>query len=499
MPIDFSFIQGAMPQVPENKPVQTNDDVNKANVTLRVDADCFLLCDGEFTEIELTAGKLTKVKLPIGQHLLEFVDVSNPKLKIEQAVDWPEEGKSYLVLVDGLEVKISQAHQIEAEKRKEEAERKAKAEAEKKAKEEAERKAIAETERKRKEAEIAAARKKVTYFVKITSITNSTLAMMTTRTIFGWSLAEFSEQTAKLPILIKTSNSKSEIAELSTKLSEGGFGVNISAKNGLGESVEIPKQEKPVKNIHLEQKNDTPLKITNLKKTISVHGVSFNMIGVKAGTFLMGSTQNQVSKFPALRDSIPQHEVTITKDYYLGETLVTQALWKCVMGNNPSKYKGDNRPVDSVSWADAQEFIKKLSALTHEIFRLPTEAEWEFAARGGIKCKNFVYAGSNDVDDVAWCYQHNETKETHPVAQKSPNELGLYDMSGNVFEWCQDHFEKYSDAPSVDPQDPNPKSKNGHVYRGGAFSSSNSLCVVSARCYTICDPSGEYYGLRLAI
>ena len=165
-----------------------------------------------------------------------------------------------------------------------------------------------------------------------------------------------------------------------------------------------------------------------------VNGVKFRMIAVEGGSFMMGATPEQGDA--ARENEKPAHKVTVD-DFYIGETEVTQKLWFAVMGNNPSYFQDDdgNRPVENVSWNDAQEFIKGLNEITGRQFRLPFEAEWEYAARGGRKTTNKMYAGSDDLSKVAW-YVDNSGNCTHLVAEKLPNELGLYGMSGNVWEWC---------------------------------------------------------------
>lgn len=245
----------------------------------------------------------------------------------------------------------------------------------------------------------------------------------------------------------------------------------------------------------------------------SVNGVSFKMIAVEGGTFMMGATPEQGSE--AYADDKPAHQVTLS-GYSIGEMQVTQALWRAVMGNNPSYFKGNDLPVEQVSWNDCQEFINQLNKLTESHrpagreFRLPTEAEWEFAARGGNKSNHTKYAGSNDVDAVAW-YDGNSSGasswlgkvfssgKTQPVGQKLPNELGLYDMSGNVYESCQDYYDKkyYRKPPSMDPC--NNSKTNYHVYRGGSWSTNEVNCRVSYRDYST--PEFAYYnlGFRLAL
>ena len=225
--------------------------------------------------------------------------------------------------------------------------------------------------------------------------------------------------------------------------------------------------------------------------TITVNGVSFEMIRVEAGTFTMGATSEQDS---ARNDEYPTHRVTLTKNYYLGKTEVTQALWKAVMGSNPSYYKGNNKPVESVSWDDCQTFIKKLNAATGKNFRLPTEAEWEFAARGGNKSGHYQYSGSNNLSEVAW---YDGRNGTHNVALKHPNELGLYDMSGNVWEWCQDWYGDYSSGSQTNPTGPN--SGANRVVRGGSWHIYAGDCRSSRRYLNGPDDCSSYLGLRLAL
>jgi len=207
-----------------------------------------------------------------------------------------------------------------------------------------------------------------------------------------------------------------------------------------------------------------------------VNGVEFKMIYVEGGTFMMGATIEQGNE--VYEDEMPIHKVSLS-DYYIGETVVTQELWKAVMGNNPSRFKGDgNLPVERVSWYDAQEFVAKLSRLTGRAFRLPTEAEWEYSARGGKKSRGYKYSGSDNIDEVAW-YDDNSGGETHPVKGKKANELGLYDMSGNVWEWCNDWFGDYSGEAQNNPQGPNTGSSR--VNRGGSWYGDAKYCRVSLR------------------
>ncbi|MBQ7238667.1 MAG: SUMF1/EgtB/PvdO family nonheme iron enzyme [Bacteroidales bacterium] len=228
-------------------------------------------------------------------------------------------------------------------------------------------------------------------------------------------------------------------------------------------------------------------------QTITVNGVTFKMIFVKGGTFKMGATREQ--GIDADDDEKPAHSVTLS-DYSIGQTEVTQALWKAVMGSNPSYFKGDNLPVEQVSWNDCQEFIKKLNQLTGKTFRLPTEAEWEYAARGGNKSKGYKYSGSNAIRDVAWYYGNCGSK-THDVATKQPNELGLYDMSGNVWELCQDWKGSYSSTSQTNPV--GPSFGSFRVNRGGSWIDNSFCCRVSCRRNFKPDYSYYFLGLRLVL
>ena len=228
-------------------------------------------------------------------------------------------------------------------------------------------------------------------------------------------------------------------------------------------------------------------------KTYTVNGVTFKMVAVAGGTFTMGATSEQGSD--AYNSEKPAHQVTLS-DYWIGETEVTEGLWTAVMGSNPSYYnKGDIYPVEYVTWNDCQTFISKLNSLTGETFRLPTEAEWEFAARGGTQSQGYKYSGSNTIGDVAWYYD-NSGNAKHPVATKAANELGLYDMSGNVWEWCQDWYGSYSSGAQTDPT--GPTTGSGRVKRGGSWDDDAGNCRVSNRYFHTPSRRISYLGLRLA-
>lgn len=242
-------------------------------------------------------------------------------------------------------------------------------------------------------------------------------------------------------------------------------------------------------------------------RSFTVKGVEFTMVAVEGGRFMMGAT-------PELEDEAagrekPAHQVTLD-GFLIGQTQVTQALWRAVMGDNPSDNKGDNLPVESVNWNECQRFITKLNQATGEHFRLPTEAEWEFAARGGNKSRHTKYAGSNDIDAVAWYEGNSNTSsswwgktfsggKSQPVAQKAPNELDIYDMSGNVWEWCQDWYDEnyYNQSPSENPC--NDTEGSCRVIRGGSFNNYDRLCRVAGRSGRGSGIIDNYLGFRLAL
>ena len=221
--------------------------------------------------------------------------------------------------------------------------------------------------------------------------------------------------------------------------------------------------------------------------TISIpvkNGISIEMVRVGAGIFMMGATSEMQNSYDGEK---PVHQVTLTNDYYMGKYEVTQALWQAVMGSNPSYFKGDDLPVEQVSWNDCQDFISKLNAMTGKRFRLPSEAEWEYAARGGKKSRGYQYSGSNTLGNVAW-YEGKSGSKTHAVGTKQPNELGIYDMTGNVWEWCQDWDGSYSSSPQTNPT--GAASGSRRVIRGGCWDYSAGYCGT---------PGIRYYGLGLRL
>ena len=237
-------------------------------------------------------------------------------------------------------------------------------------------------------------------------------------------------------------------------------------------------------------KAECQIKVGGSDNEFTVNGVTFKMIAVEGGTFQMGSNDAGSDS-----DEQPVHQVTLSS-FSIGETEVTQELWQAVMGSNPSYFKGNKLPVETVSWNDCQTFITKLNELTGKTFRLPTEAEWEYAARGGNQSKGYIYSGSITIDDVAW-YNSNSSGATHPVAQKVPNELGIYDMSGNVWERCQDWYGNYSSASQTNPT--GPTSGSDRVERGGSWGEDARSCRVANRYDNDPTSTSSSLGFRLAL
>ena len=229
-------------------------------------------------------------------------------------------------------------------------------------------------------------------------------------------------------------------------------------------------------------------------ETITVNGVAFEMVKVGGGSFMMGCTPEQDSE--ASSNEAPVHRVTLST-YYIGQTEVTQELWQAVMGSNPSNFTDDPQcPVERVTWDDCQAFVAQLSQLTGKTFRLPTEAEWEFAACGGNKSQGYTYAGSNDLDEIAW-FNDNSESATHPVGLKKANELGLYDMTGNVYEWCSDRYGLYPETPETDPV--GPETGSSKIYRGGGWQALAKNCRNTRRNYFAPGVVRNYMGLRLVM
>ena len=217
--------------------------------------------------------------------------------------------------------------------------------------------------------------------------------------------------------------------------------------------------------------------------------LSIEMVFVEGGTFTMGSPSGGYD------NERPTRQVTLGS-FNIGKYPVTQGQWEAVMDKNPSSFlNGDDYPVERVSWNEVQTFISKLNAATGKNYRLPTEAEWEYAARGGNRSREYVYSGGNNVDSVAW-HSGNSGGRTRPVAAKAPNELGIFDMSGNVWEWCSDVYEIYPSVAQTDPQ--GPSDGKYRVYRGGGWGNAAGYCRITSRYFYVPSNRGYDIGFRLA-
>ncbi len=296
---------------------------------------------------------------------------------------------------------------------------------------------------------------------------------------------EWTSVTSNSTWQINSEFDKSENSEIHTERSSAAIMLVLDCSSSLGSQFSTAQSNAKgfIKTLYDASVNDPtlPEQPNSGKQTFTVNGISFNMIQVNGGTYQMGSNDGYSNERPV-------HSETIAT-FSIGETEVTQALWQAVMFSNPSKFIGNNLPVEQVSWDDCQRFISKLNQLTGARFRLPTEAEWEYAARGGDKSNGYTYSGSNTIGDVAW-YDGNSGSKTHLVAQKQSNELGIFDMSGNVWEWCSDNWsENYS----------SPRNSTFRVNRGGSWYITAAICRVANRnCYPP-DSRLDFVGLRLAL
>lgn len=265
-------------------------------------------------------------------------------------------------------------------------------------------------------------------------------------------------------------------------------GLFTSCKNTNNEKAELTNRNQ------LEISTDLSSKLTNGQRIkITIEGVDLIMIGVEGGEFEMGASAEQIAD--ASESEFPSHKVRLN-GYYISETEISQLLWEKIMGENPSRNKGEKLPVEMVCWEDCNRFLKRLNSVSGRNFRLPTEAEWEYAARGGNLSQGYKYAGSDSIEDVSW-YCDNSMSSTHDVGTKKPNELGIYDMSGNVWEWCSDRYKKY------DPDTLNNSSEitdgKYRLLRGGCWYSNAESCRVSYRHFIIPEYWNNYGGIRLVL
>lgn len=425
-----------------------------ATLVLRCDADCFALCDGALIAT-LKAGQISKAEIQTGQHLIEFQSEEFSKEKIELIVGVPDVGKSYLAIGEGLAKKVDENKEVT------------------------------------KEMMINGCQGTYTGHLKDGKPSGvGTFAYADGRCYKG----EFVDGKFKGNGIFTWPDGGRYEGEWAGLMNGRGVYTWPDGSRYEGEWANDKKHGKGVyitaQGNRCEQVWEEGCLIFG-NQTFTVNGVQFTMVAVEGGTFTMGATSEQDSD--AEEDEKPAHKVTLS-DYYIGQTEVTQALWKAVMGSNPSNHKGDNFPVECVSWNDCQEFIQKLNQLTGKQFRLPTEAEWEYAARGGRKSRGYKYAGGILIASVAWYYDNSGG--THPVATKQANELGVYDMSGNVWEWCSDWYGDYQSSSQSDPQ--GPSSGFCRVLRGGSCDFNAGRCRVSSRHNFIPDFRCKFLGLRLS-
>lgn len=287
-----------------------------------------------------------------------------------------------------------------------------------------------------------------------------------------------------------------------TKPGYASVSQRVTVSENASASVDVKMQKGEMKNSQIDESalsvsaiNLTPnwsASVTPSQRAV-LEKLIANMVKVEGSTFTMGATPEQGND--AYEYERPAHQVTLS-DYYIGRYEVTQKEWQAVMGDNPSKFYGDNLPVDYVSWDDCQDFTNKLNQLTGLKFRLPTEAEWEFAARGGKQSKGYKYSGSDNAKNIAW-YEKNSGSKTHQVGTKEPNELGIYDMSGNVGEWCGDWYGRYSSSAQTNPT--GPSSGSYRVLRGGSWYLYARFCRVYSRVSG--DPLDRFYasGFRVVL
>ena len=247
---------------------------------------------------------------------------------------------------------------------------------------------------------------------------------------------------------------------------------------------------------------ETSVAPTPTEEPITIPGLNLDMMAIPAGTFVMGSPNDEEGRDDG---EGPRTTVTITKPFWLGKTEVTQSQWKAVMGNNPSRFKGDDLPVEQVSWNDAVAFCEKLNEVARDTlpdgyhYTLPTEAQWEYACRAGTTTRFYYGDDDNQLGNYAW-YHDNKSLKTQPVGEKLPNGWGLYDIHGNVWEWCLDWYDKdyYRVSPEINPEGPQGPLKM-KVLRGGSWVNSIEGVKVVNRARNLPHIKNEIYGFRTAL
>lgn len=410
---------------------------------IRVDRKCTLFIDDEYFQ-DIEANKLTKISLPKGEYLRKVVDLEDENVYTETEIQLIDGSKLDDIQLNDL---FQSAVRIKTERAEEE-------------KRKIVERAHQDKERLRKEKELQ-------------------------------------EKIAQAEAAQKALEEKMRLTE--EKMRQVEENARQAEKHRLAEKQALPRMN--VNNVNVNSnlvQTDAATKVlenSNNRLDFIVNGIPFSMIRVEGGTFMMGAISRQ--RVDAFNRELPVREVTLST-YYIGETLVTQELWMAVMDSNPSYFNSDlKNPVEQVSWEDCQVFIQKLNQITGNKFRLPTEAEWEFAARGGINSLGYKYSGSNQIKEVAWQQVPNEEGKTHPVGLRRPNELGVYDMSGNVWEWCNDWFGAYIVDELVNPH--GPKTGNVRVCRGGCWHSHERYCCVFFRSFRAPHENTNYIGLRLVM
>ena len=490
----------------DNSNAGSNNDKGKVNLTVRVDADCQVVCDGDFLFLA-NANQIVKDKAPIGQHLLNFTSLDYPEATIEKIVDFPVEGNNYLIVVNELKEKVEllqkeKEAEKQAKQRTEELERQ-KIEMEKERELELDKAMTLFKDANYKSAvelfekhidylnseqhnTYSESLKHCLYTVVLEKIENKIQVVNLIKNRLGLDLKEANDFVASVPIIIKKKVPRDEAEALKKAFEDVGAIVSVE-----------------------EHENKGILIVAN--------GVPFQMIHVKGGTYIFGRHWFINGEGKKLISQTCFVRKVSVNDFHIGECVVTQILWKAVMGSEPT-YKGgwtneigrgDSYPAYRVTWNDCQEFIRKLNKLTGRRFRLPTEAEWEFAARGGNLSCDYEYSGGYDENRVAW-YNGNSGEKIHNVGELDENELGLYDMSGNVNEWCADWYDEIEDNQDSRDREierlliaiENPKGPvtgSERVIRGGSYQEYQPYSRLDNRNSYKPESAGAFIGFRLAL